>query len=572
MSAIDECRSRYLKSISLRNLYLPDGTGKEIRDNIEVTSPLDRLVQGSRRYSLTQLMPKFEVPGSYLELVELNNRKLVDSFFTIHVAFEKSREKLMYVSEVVRSNMDPTFCDVEFPCMVKHLDIKTLIVRIWCRTRLDKCWNFLSEERVNLRKLVFLGSSIDYLEDQFRSNTVLFNFKGNFYALATSLRFLVDQPHATPKLIDKPNAISYTFDTLRSLRYLTNSLMEINGTKTKLSGQISEYIDALYDTSNINNIDITTQKLLSQNNSLEKAISRQRSLNDNLYSEIINTKITINDTKEVTANKLDTIQDMVNTQSELAAAQIDPIDESLHTSIYPAIIHKLQQITTAIQEIITIENINNTVQFSIMGLQFPSSIKELLDICYYNRQKLKNANNLPVFESEAELQNFHIEQINAGLGYIIQLINILADVTNTNLKYKMVVNGNSCVVIDSVTSNVSFEGKPLTKEQGQLAMTYPLYYDSKMTEKVSVDYNIDPSTPQNRKFILQNPRLEQGLNFLNKNLVLLINNVTDIYKVLYHDNMEHHKVSNNIPVDCLDNLLWNLQYLILFMTAPIDKK
>ena len=135
----------------------------------------------------------------------------------------------------------------------------------------------------------------------------------------------------------------------------------------------------------------------------------------------------------------------------------------------------------------------------------------------------------------------------------------------------MVSDGNRSIIIDPISS-VSASTVPtrVQRDTGSnidetKPIAYTLYYDHSKTEKVSGELS-----GSGRKYDLQNYDFEHGLNLLNKNLVQLINNVTDVYDEFKHDSRES-KISNNIPNDCLDNFLWNLQFLILYITAPISQ-
>ncbi|KAK6459016.1 uncharacterized protein RJT20DRAFT_124147 [Scheffersomyces xylosifermentans] len=600
MNEYNDARLRHLRSVSLRNLYLSydlQGVGKDNSNNSpkSILPRNSRKDEAGRRRSIIQGLPPLEA-GNYSELLATNNRKLLDCFFTLHLPGSRhnkrddNNDQLIYVSEVRHENMNPNFATITLPYIAQLADPTKVEIKVWCRPVFEKLksntgteWHLLSQTRVDLTKLVYVGQSLDNTEDFFRTNSIILNLNGRAYVLPNSLRVPVaklrnfsktHRSNTSERIIGK----SYSFDTLRALNSLSLSLNELLESKHKLENQIKHNIENLYNPSHMDNIKMDVDKLKLQNDILEKSMEKQQQINDELSSEIFKIKTRINKLTTILDEKADDMFKLGSNQLELLQIEMEPIRGSLVGNIYPSIIQELQIITKIVQEIIQIDNIGNTVKFSIMGIEFPSSIKELLDICYYDRAPLRNLNYSPTFESEVERKNFNIESINAGLGFIIQMISTLALITNSNLKYKMVFLGNRSIILDPISNPTptneqirSQKGVPLTDDNE--AHAYSLHYDPKKTEKLPGDY-VEPSGRDQsppRKYKLRNATFEHGLNLLNKNLLLLINNVTDVYNEFYHDNKEHHKISNNIPIDCLDNFLWNLQYLILFITAPIEK-
>ncbi|ABN68662.2 predicted protein [Scheffersomyces stipitis CBS 6054] len=454
--------------------------------------------------------------------------------------------------------MNPNFSAISLPYTAASSNSANFIVKIWCKPVYSKLpnsntnteWHLLSENRIDLKKLIYVGKSLHNTEDYFRTNSIILYLNEKAYVMPNSLRVAVAKIRSlstTQRLnsTDRQNVSkSYDFDSLRSLNNLSNSLDELKHTKHKLSSLIDKHVESFYDETNVDNIKMVLGKLHNRNQVLEQSINKQKAINDSLSSDIYNTKIKINQIKELSSDKLNSVLDMGSNQLDFLESELEPIKESLENNVYPSLIEELQLTTKVIQEIIPIYNINNSVKFAIMGMEFPSSIKELLEVCYYNKKNLKNFNYSPTFDNEHDSHAFNIEQVNAGLSYIVQVITCLAHITNLHLKYEMVSDGNRN------------ETKPIA---------YTLYYDHSKTEKVSGELS-----GSGRKYDLQNYDFEHGLNLLNKNLVQLINNVTDVYDEFKHDSRES-KISNNIPNDCLDNFLWNLQFLILYITAPISQ-
>ena len=66
---------------------------------------------------------------------------------------------------------------------------------------------------------------------------------------------------------------------------------------------------------------------------------------------------------------------------------------------------------------------------------------------------MKNQYYQPEFDNETQLHNFKIQQINATLSIVVQLMILIADITNTDYKYKMVLHGSQSYIIDEISKN-----------------------------------------------------------------------------------------------------------------------
>lgn len=554
----NDYKLRSIKRIFLRNLYLEleskqERNGKHT--DVTTISPRKEEVIGRRR-SLFQSITQFDEITN-IGLLHINTLKLVDSFFTLHVPY-MNEDLLVYVSEDIASNMNPNFRQITLPTL-PNCNSPNLILKIWCKTSQSRQWKLFYKYDIDLSKLWYIGDSLIDTENYFHSNSVIFNLNDRYYTIPGSL--IVDRE----KMIDSTSSAdskhilpSYSFDSIRSLNSISRSLKELMKSKNKISIQINESVnkskDSLKSLSNSDNINIEQEMLSTENARLDKYIERQESINDRMMSDIIAKRIQISHIKQAINGIIPSKIEMATNHIEVVESQIAPIRESLSKQIYPTIVQNLQEATHILKEIIFIENFDNSIKFTIMGLEFPLSIKDLLDICYYNKYDLHNYNTGELkFANELESHQMKVNQINAGLNYIVQLINNIALITNANLKYKMYSYGNLCYVLD-----------PIRSDSNQNLLKYPLYYDQGHTLKLPIDRQ-----RCDRKLNLQNKGFEVGLELLNRNLISLINDVANDYDK-YYKTIKKSLVSDNIPVDCLDNFLWNLQYLVLFITAPTN--
>lgn len=557
----NDYKLRSIKRIFLRNLYLElkpeqEKNGKHI-DATTVSPRKEELIR--RRRSLLQSFTQFDELTS-LELLHINTLKLVDSFFTLHIPYMND-ELLVYVSEDIVSNMNPNFRPISLPTL-PDCNSPNVILKIWSKTSESSQWKLFYKYDIDLRKLWYIGDTLIDKENYFHSNSVIFNLNDRYYTMPDSLIVEQEQMISNTSSTDSKHILpSYSFDSIRSLNSISKSLKELMKSKNKTSKQINELIsepkDLLGGLSNSNDINIEQEILSTESARLDKYIERQERINDNITSEIMAKKIHISHLKQAINETLPPKVEMAKNHIEIAESQIAPICESLDNLLYPSIVQNLQEATQILKEILFIENLDNSIKFTIMGLEFPLSIKDLLDICYYNKHDLHNYNTGEIkFANEIDSHQTKVNQINAALNYIVQLINNIALITNINLKYKMHSYESLCYILD-----------PIRSDSNQDIVKYPLYYDQADTLKLPVDRQ----DRCDRKFDLQNKSFETGLDLLNRNLLSLIKDVADDYDKYYKTN-KNTLLSNNIPIDCLDNFLWNLQYLVLFITAPTNIK
>ncbi|ODV79997.1 uncharacterized protein CANTADRAFT_89593 [Suhomyces tanzawaensis NRRL Y-17324] len=543
-----EGKVQNIRSISLRNLYLSSSHHHDDAHRFKAVEDVQ-----PRRMSLIQTVPELERPGTHTELFDINNRTLVDSFVTLHLA--EPLERLLYVSEVRLCTMNPSFSQISLPFVPKNTH--RVVLRVWCKHHfVPLAWVLHTEARIDLRKLEYFGDSTVNLEDLFQLNSVIFDLGGKLFTLPQSLavnpaRFLPATKHT--RTMSTKQGHSYTIDDVRALSSLSRSLQELTVAKHRLARDIHHHMGVLHDSSSLNNITMAVDRLRSRVASLDSALARQRARNDTLSSEILASRVRINHITEMSQGKKRSLAEMSALQSELAQAQVDPIQESLQASVFPSIMGQLQACTAVVSQMFPIANVSNSVRFTIMEIAFPATIKELLEICYYNKGPSADSAD----GADGVLHESRVLAINSALSYIVQLINVLADITNTNLKYPMVNCGNASVILDPVMA----ERLTLGDASADTLASYPLYYDPLATERLAVDAETLGG------HLMRNGAFEQGLNMMNKNLFLLINNITRLYSEFRWDS--HGGVgTSTVPIDCPDNFLWNLQYLVLFLTAP----
>jgi len=431
-------------------------------------------------------------------------------FFALYV-LRNDTPHLIYVSEVIDTNIEARSQTIQLP----HLPWKvrnrhTFRISIWYNTspgQDGEHWQAFRSYKIKLRKLRYICDSTQLLPDSmFKPNSVIFDLNGRLYGDAECLTD--DISHQTNTKPIRPVAKSYTFDSIRELNNLSNCLQELIISKHKVASQITNLLHNLPKTD--------TADLI------ESLILKEQAAVDDCNSRVLLYELKINQIRHFTKQNNDTSQE--KSQLELIECQIGPVIESINEYVFPLIMQELQQLGTIVSEVLTIENTANSIEFSIMKVPFPSSVKEILNACYYS------------------CDDTLIDQINAGLSFIIQLMNCLADITNSFVQYPMQTVNHQWTIMDCLSAT---------------PRRLPLQYDESTTEKIDTS----PIKFRNQQF-------EAGLALLTKNMSRLSSNISNLLQM----HVRHQQTPWDIPNDCPDNFLWNLQYLLLCLTAPQAKR
>lgn len=470
----------------------------------------------------------------------LPNGPILEVFFSLH-----ANDVLLYVSEIVSASSNPHFGVVSIP----HLGKRSPRVKIRVWQLKNAAWHCHMDLTLDIRKLVLLGRTIDPNPAVFGPNTVVWCFDGQHYCLRSDIKNYSSRTSSTAKKLKK----SYSVDDIRLTTSLCTGIRELEIAKQKLSRQIDAISADLLE----NPVSYAPEKLRLLKfdlHSLHRYIAKQKRANDTLISQVYAKKLHMSRITLIVEDEFPNFREICAERLEIIDSQIDPVHESLNESIYPDLILMLKLVVAVVGDAFAIGTLE-TGHFTILGTQFPSSIKELLETCYYGNSALE--------VSDVEFENDTTSKINAGLSYIVLLVMTLAEIMGVLLKYHMTYAGSQSYLVDHLAPQ---QLEPVDRGMKNplhkpVRVVYPLFFDMDHTEKAA-------SYDTGRKFVLKNARFEQGLNLLNKNLVMLISGITDLYSQYYHDNLANHLLANNIPVDCLDNFLWNLQYVLLFVTAP----
>lgn len=446
-----------------------------------------------------------------------------ETFFSIH-----SDLHLLYVSEVA-AGLEPPYGVFVLPSFASRA--KNLVFKLWLRNDQFPSWKLWFHMDVAIAALKPVLPQALANRSCFGQNTVIWCFGSTHYCLPSQMDAAAEKPRLPEKFVLKP---SLTLDHLRQLMTLHAGVRELSHAKQTLS----EQIDVAVAQNSHEPVSVRLRALKFQLHALHKYIVRQRTLNDALQSQIYSKKLLITKGLQVIEEGYPPFQEIAQDRLDIAAAQVAPLFDLLHRSVYPHILQLLQAAAAVLQQVFPIELVLATGRLSICGVELPPTMKEVLDTCYYGVDDTDT-------QSQCVISPDHI---NAALSYVILLLQHLASLINTPLKYQMQFSGSQCLIMDTLT--VLPKGTP---------RVLPLHYNAAQTEKYA-SYDSD------RGFVLLNAPFEQGLVLLSKNMAVLTRAVATLYADL--DESKVNALTSIIAADCSDNFLWNLQCILLFMTAP----
>ncbi|KAI5954192.1 hypothetical protein KGF54_001967 [Candida jiufengensis] len=544
-----------LQSIKFYNLYNEQESHQksqiDLQQEQQNISPYKRL--GRRRSTLTTIPTIPSTIEQYEDSSQLYNysqKRILNTLITIQLP---KYDKLLYVSNVAVDEMNPQF-QIQLPSIPPH--IHKFLLNLWVLN--TSKWILLCQYKLNLDQVQQINYSIDDDSfEYFKNNSICLELNNKWYTFSNMIlpnQIILIDPNKSSSHFTR-SIPSYTFDQIRSINNLHKSIKELNTSKYKLKKQISKYIKDI-DDSNLNTLPILISQLQNKCNVLSKDIELIKSKIESINSKLHQTKQETTDTTKFIENFIK-IEEMVTDKIEIYNYEIETIKQN-RDLMKEEIRHRLKKDIKVITDIFPIidsptQNSSASIpssNFEILGFQFPANYKDLKDICYYNSQTLTNSYYQPHFENDSELHNFQINQINTCISFIIKLLEILSRTTLTPLTHKIEYINFKYYIVDDKSINYPILGKTSTTKPYK----FLLEYDPK-------DETNERILTGNKKFIIMNQEYEYGLKLLNINLKNLIDYIKqDIYDVPYKD-------LNNLPFDCHDNLLWNLKYLELLITA-----
>lgn len=470
-------------------------------------------------------------------------------FFSLHTA----SNELLYVSEQAEYETNASFGAICLPDYEKNLG--QICVKLWGLRHNSEQYSLLYNVQVNLRDLVCMrNASQGFESSQIIDNSMIFGLQDVSFVVRSDLRVPIPSPtmsiveYAKSKLT-VPRS-SYTYDDVRRLCSLSNGINDFAASESKLCEEIDRIEEEFLNAS-------TQEKLRSLKvhlHDLHKYVAKQHSLNDELLSSIWakerQVKALLSCLKDEIPPKLELIADKL----DIVKSEVAPIFEALQFSIYPDLVELLRTICGVIREVFPIHLDENGCNYSIAHINFPANILVILTECYE-----------PQFVMVGSTSESSVERINAGLSVIVHLLLHLSSLLDIKLKYGIVQNKSHYFLVEmcSLFRKVSNANSSYAGEFDLVEARYPLFYDAAGSEKIA-----KVAGPV-KSYELKNQNFERALLLLKKNVIAFSSDVMDLYSKYLYGKMEVGKLTNNIPVECIDNFVWTINYLLLFMTAPL---
>lgn len=447
----------------------------------------------------------------------------------------------LYVSEIVSPVSTLSFGKVTIPCLPNQCF--NVVLKLWRKKDEESPWLLHFEVIVDLRKLVMLKMPFKELDDGcLRDNSVIWCFDEKRYALPESVihkNVIDDDKLASQGRGRNVVKLSYKVDDIRQLLSLDTGIKELALLNIKISQQIDSVLEAFKG--KVSNHDPEVSRALKfKIHSLHRYVSRQRNNNDTVSSKVYERKILLGKINTALEDQFPPFKEFCEGQLDYVTSQIDPIHESLDAAVSPELYSSLKSIGELISQAFCM-NQSGPDKLAILDTEFPSTTKELLQICYDSKR------DHPPEEPSA------IDKLNAGLSYIVAVMLLLADILGISLNYAMKYFGSRSIVEYHIQPPADRPG-----HRKSVTVTYPLFYDARHTERITINDR------DGRRMQVRNVRFEQGLQLLQRNMVTLTGAAHDVYRQIRKSG-ERPRLSAS---ETVDNLLGSLKNVIELMTAP----
>ncbi|KAI7653454.1 hypothetical protein KC319_g10499, partial [Hortaea werneckii] len=218
-----------------------NGNGSPVKANGAPKAPQRPTIGRMRRRSTLEWVNA--TPQTRQEKLEaVVKSRLADVFFSIHV---DGVEEPVYVSEVVDSTMDPTFCHIDWSaCGPGVLRLGTLTVRVWARSDNLAGWRQLLELALCLRELHYLGKSLDQFHHRLPANAVIFHLSDGIYTAFPSISDYAPPPVAPlARTMTSRVLPTASFDALLRLSKLDESIQDALATRNKIAADLEALLE-----------------------------------------------------------------------------------------------------------------------------------------------------------------------------------------------------------------------------------------------------------------------------------------------------------------------------------------
>lgn len=484
--------------------------------------------------------------GSELNLASFGPERL---FFSLHT----KHDDLLYVSEKIPFAHTANFGAISLPGHCGN--VYTIRLKLWCLRYNAAEYILLFDMYIDAFKLVGPDkASQGITANQLKPNSIIFGFQElgcvlkediNDPQLRSSVTYLTKHVRAIDALPRK----SYTFDQIRRMGTLANGINDYFLAKLSLTSNIDKIMTQSSVTPS--HEELTSLKVRIHN--LYRYISKQRITNDDLLATALSKERQVNSLESCLEEEALSYLEILTERIEIVKSEVDPLYEALKFSVYPDLLETLRLIFMSVQEVFPIKLVDHSQNYLIAGIEAPKNIQEILASCYD-----------PQSYPEIPTQGSSIDCINASLSLIIHLMLQISSILDHKLKYRIIQNKSEYYLVELTTQRSQKANSKHPSDVRLMAEKYPLFYDPTHSEKVA------KTAGPVKSYELKNQKFERGLLLLKKTLLALSSDVMDDYSMYLYNKTEGFKISNHIPIDCVENFAWTLNYLMLFMTAPLS--
>ncbi|KAL8823373.1 MAG: hypothetical protein Q9191_005920, partial [Dirinaria sp. TL-2023a] len=209
-----------------------------------------------------------------------------DTFFSLHCS---GIEKPIYVSEVIKSALNPSFrffdLNVYGPWITRRDE---LTIKYWAKTRSSTDFLLLIELQVSFRSLQFIGKTLESFHHPLPHNCILFHLSDGIYTSFTDLP--LDEDLSTPykplKSFSQPVQPTSSFDALMRLSNLDDCIQDALSVREKLSSQIASLVQEQHSSRSLITSTASAQSSLDSTNCALNAARKSLRAAQNRRSEL----------------------------------------------------------------------------------------------------------------------------------------------------------------------------------------------------------------------------------------------------------------------------------------------
>lgn len=457
------------------------------------------------------------------------------AFFTLHT----HNGQLLYVSETTVASKHAQFGPLSLESAPKNTF--KIILLLWISCPGLHQYNLFSELRLDLRNLV---RTLHCDSHRYTENAPVWSILDSKYCLEPHLRASPGQNARKPDAHDAKEKLSYTVDDVRNLSNLMAGIRDFNISKNLASAEINSLQNTLRGEER------NVQELRHRSEALDASLAKLDSKIDLCNSKTLAIKNKCKKIELIIKHKYPVFKALCTEQLDIIESQIPPIYETLEKSTYPDLVAHIRRLVSVVDAAYPIHLLANTGRYCIAGLEFPVSIREILSMCYSHGPAL-------TVQSSCDAGELPMSVINSGISHIISLMSILASILNLSLKHDIALCHSKSYIVNCGAPALG--GNDSGEQLHHCETQYPLYYDEDGTQVVKC---LPGTSQENEK---RNPGFEAGLVLLKNNLLQLSADATALFS--HYRKGDPTRAIATVPLECQDNFLWHLHFLLLYVTA-----